>query len=113
MHRERAPENGDPPVPDVRADHVHVSVREVQELEDPVDHRVAERDQRVDATVRDPGRELGDEQVPVHPQPLTYRKRGAAAPAAAPRYSELLDRLVLAVDDLDDVELGYGEVAVR
>ena len=35
-------------VADERADHVDVAVREVQELQDPVDHRVAERDQRVD-----------------------------------------------------------------
>ena len=102
------------PKPDEGPDHVDVAVGEVQELEDPVDHRVAERDQRVDAAVRDPGHELGDEEVPVHPQSLTYRKRGAAASAAAPLSTfELLDRLVLAVYDLEDVELGAGDVAVR
>ena len=36
-------------VAEERTDHVHVAVREVQELEDPVDHRVPERDQRVEA----------------------------------------------------------------
>ena len=38
---------------DERADHEHVAVREVQELEDAVDERVAERDQRVDAAERE------------------------------------------------------------
>ena len=34
---------------EVRADHVDVAVREVDELDDAVDHRIAERDERVDA----------------------------------------------------------------
>ena len=47
---------------DERADHVHVAVGEVEQLEDPVDHRVPERDQRVDAAEDDPvDRELEEE----------------------------------------------------
>ena len=34
---------------EVCADHVDVAVRKVDELDDAVDHRIAERDQRVDA----------------------------------------------------------------
>ena len=37
---------------DVGADHEHVAVGEVEELEDPVHHRVPEGDQRVDAAER-------------------------------------------------------------
>ena len=37
---------------DERADHEDVAVREVQQLQDAVDERVAERDQRVDAAER-------------------------------------------------------------
>jgi hypothetical protein len=37
---------------DERPDHEHVAVGEVEELQDPVDKRVAERDQRVDAPQR-------------------------------------------------------------
>ena len=50
---------------DVRADHVDVAVREVEELEDPVDHRVAERDQRVEAADGQPSDELREEVMPV------------------------------------------------
>ena len=39
-------------VADERADHEDVAVGEVEELEDAVDERVAERDQRVDAPER-------------------------------------------------------------
>ena len=39
---------------DEGADHVDVAVGEVQELQDPVDHRVAQRDQRVEAAEDDP-----------------------------------------------------------
>ena len=40
-----------------RAEHEHVAVREVDQLEDPVDERVAERDQGVDETEREPVQE--------------------------------------------------------
>ena len=40
---------------DERAEHEHVAVGEVDQLDDPVDERVAERDQRPDRPVRDPG----------------------------------------------------------
>src|SRR6185503_5719006 len=36
-----------------RTEREHVAVREIDELDDPVDHRVAESDQRVDAAVGD------------------------------------------------------------
>src|SRR4029077_12975496 len=36
-------------VAEKHTDHVHLALGEVQELEDPVDHRVAECDQRVEA----------------------------------------------------------------
>ena len=47
--RRRAAEPLDHEVADERPDHVDVAVGEVQQLQDPVDHRVAERDQRVEA----------------------------------------------------------------
>jgi ankyrin repeat protein len=54
-HRRGRPSEGrQHEVPDVGADHVDVTVGEVQQLEDPVDHRVPERDQRVDAAERQP-----------------------------------------------------------
>ena len=37
---------------DVGAHHVDITVSEVDELDDAVDHRIAERDQRVDAAER-------------------------------------------------------------
>src|SRR5205823_4468198 len=40
----------------------YVAVSEIDELDDPVDHRVAERDQRVDAAVGDREREDLDEE---------------------------------------------------
>ena len=46
---ERPAESGQDTEADERADHVDVAVREVQELQDSVDHRVAERDQRIEA----------------------------------------------------------------
>ena len=107
--RRRPAEHGQHAEADERADHEDVAVGEVQQLEDPVHHRVAEGDQRVDAAVRDPGHELGDEEVPVH---WAGNERGTAA-AAVPRRELLRDRLVLAADDLEDVELRAGDVAVR
>ena len=62
----RAAEDGDQSEADERADHEDVAVREVQQLEDPVDHRVAEGDQGVDAALGDAHDQLGDEEVPVH-----------------------------------------------
>ena len=52
--------------PDVRAHHEHVAVREVQELQDPVDHRVAERDQRIGAPERRRVDDRLEELVVVH-----------------------------------------------
>ena len=43
------------------AEHEHVAVREVDQLEDPVDERVAERDERVDGAVREPDERDGEE----------------------------------------------------
>ena len=60
----RAAADDEHAVADERADHVDLAVREVQQLEDPVDHRVAERDQRVDAPERQPVDELLNEEVP-------------------------------------------------
>jgi len=65
--RVRGAEDRHQPVADERPDHEDVAVGEVQELENAVHHRVAERDQRIQRTVRDAGDELGDEEVPVHP----------------------------------------------
>ena len=43
----------------IAAEHEHVAVREVDQLEDSVDERVAERDQAVYRTVRDADQEGG------------------------------------------------------
>ena len=43
---------------EVRPDHVDIAMGEVDELDDAVDHRVAESDQRVDAAERNPVDEL-------------------------------------------------------
>ena len=66
---ERPAESGQDTEADERADHVDVAVREVQELQDSVDHRVAERDQRIQTAENeavhgeleeeDPGRRAG------------------------------------------------------
>ena len=48
---------------DERAHHEDVAVGEVEELEDPVDERVAERDQRVDASEREAVQRQLDERV--------------------------------------------------
>ena len=69
---ERAAKCGEHSVAGERAHHVDLAVREVEELQDPVDHRVAERDQSVDAPERHPVDELLHEEVPVHrSDPLT------------------------------------------
>ena len=47
------------------ADHEHVAVGEVDQLEDAVDERVAERDERVERAVRQPDQEDPEELVPV------------------------------------------------
>ena len=47
------------------ADHEHVAVGEVDQLEDAVDERVAERDECVERAVREPDLEDPEEQVPV------------------------------------------------
>ena len=51
---------------DERPHHVDVAVGEVQELQDPVHHRVAEGYQRVDAPEREPTDQLTAEETPVH-----------------------------------------------
>jgi hypothetical protein len=59
---------------DERADHVDVAVREVEQLQDPVDERIAERDQRIDAAEDDPvDRELEEERP--SPGPVRSRRR--------------------------------------
>src|SRR5207244_7071466 len=60
----RAAERGQDEVADVGPDHEDLAVGEVQELQDPVHHRVAEREQRVQAPERQPGDELTAEVVP-------------------------------------------------
>ena len=47
------------------AEHEHVAVGEVDQLEDAVDERVAERDERVERAVRQPDQEDPEELVPV------------------------------------------------
>ncbi len=47
------------------ADHEHVAVGEVDQLEDAVDERVAERDECVERAVREPDQEDSEEEVPV------------------------------------------------
>ena len=44
----QAERDGHDPHRDERPDHEHVAMGEVDELDDPVDHRVAEGDERVD-----------------------------------------------------------------
>ena len=44
-----------------RPEHEHVAVREVDQLEDAVDERVAERDERVERAVRDADEEHAEE----------------------------------------------------
>ena len=51
---------------DEGADHHHVAVGEVEQLEDPVDHREAERDEGVHASQRQAVDGQLDELVPVH-----------------------------------------------
>ena len=51
-------------VADVRADHEDLAMGEVQELQDPVHHRVADGDQAVDTPERQPGHELIEEVAP-------------------------------------------------
>ena len=46
------------------AEHEHVAVGEVDQLEDAVDHRVPERDQGVEGADREPDQEDPEEQVP-------------------------------------------------
>ncbi len=98
---------------DVGADHVHVAVREVQELQDPVDHRVAQRDERVDAPERQAVDEELDEFVDAHfakrdsvtndvrPDSLPGRTSSRSVPLTQP--TSLIAPVRL---DLEDVELG-------
>ena len=46
-----------------RAEHVHVAVREIDQPQHAVDHRVAERDERVDRAERETVDELLEERV--------------------------------------------------
>ena len=59
----RAGQRDDHRVRGERADHHDLAVREVDELDDPVDHRVAERDDRVDAAERQAVHDLLQEDV--------------------------------------------------
>ena len=63
QRRAGADQRDDDRVGDHRADHHHLAVREIDELDDPVDHRVAQRDDRVDAAERRAVDELLDEDV--------------------------------------------------
>ena len=80
----RAAEGGEHAVADERADHVDLAVREVQQLQDPVDHRVAERDQGVDAAERQPVDELLHEEVPVHRSDLLTKNAVRPTPKGEP-----------------------------
>jgi hypothetical protein len=86
-HRiERAAERGQDAVADEGADHEHVAVGEVQQLEDPVDQRVAQGDQGVHAPERHAVDGELDEDVPVdredhgarlkHVRPAARRRAG-------------------------------------
>ena len=77
-HRIRgAARDGEHAVADEGADHVDLAVGEVQELEDPVHHRVAKRDQRVHAAEREPVDQLLNEEVPgVHQGMCAARECG-------------------------------------
>src|SRR6185369_15563300 len=46
-----------------RADHVHIAVREVDQFQYPVNHRVTERNQRVDCAQRDTVDQLLEERT--------------------------------------------------
>src|SRR5262249_11818427 len=52
--RERRAQAGEDAVAEEGSYHVDVAVGEVQQLQNPVDHRVAERDQRIQAPEDDP-----------------------------------------------------------
>jgi hypothetical protein len=56
-------ERGDDGPARQRTDHQHLAVGEVDQVDDPVDHRVAERDQRIDAAEHEPVDDLLDEGV--------------------------------------------------
>ena len=62
---------------DERADGEDVAVGEVEELEDPVDERVAERDERVHAAERETVERQLDERV--HAGARVYNRRSGAA----------------------------------
>ena len=68
-----ASEPGQHEVADVRPDHEDLAVREVQELQDPVDHRVADGDEPVQAPERQPGDELVEEVAPGELEVLEVR----------------------------------------
>ncbi len=84
---------------------------EVQELEDPVDHRVAERDQGVDAAEREAVDELLDEEVH-RDAAVTAAVRPLGAPHGSRAAVGLLNQLELAVLDLEDEERRVVDVAV-
>ena len=58
-----AGERGDDGPARQRADHQHLAVGEVDQVDDPVDHRVAERDQRIDAAEHEAVDDLLDEDI--------------------------------------------------
>ena len=77
------------------AEHEHVAVREVDQLEDPVDERVAERDERVHGAVRQPDERDREEvrrpllEVDREPED----ERASRSPAATGMTYELSERL--------------------
>ena len=71
----------------IAAEHEHVAVREVDQLEDAVDERVAERDERVDRTRREPDQEDLDEVAGVLTR-LTPSQKDEQRRARAPTIGE-------------------------
>ena len=79
-----ADQRDDHRVGDHRADHHHFAVREVDELDDPVHHRVAQRDDGVDAAQRQPVDHLLQEDVQTVPPPSRLPRTRAIVEGRAP-----------------------------
>ena len=81
-----APEAAREVIADVGAHHVDVAVREVDEAQDAVHHRVAERDQRVDRPERQAVDQLLEEgRHAKKPSAASVRLPGASTTASPPR----------------------------
>src|SRR2546430_6056352 len=123
--RERRAELREDAVPEKRPDHVDVAVSEVEQLQDPVHHRVAERDQRVQAPEDDPVPEKLERSSPPERanrvddveegevQGLKILRNACGPPRWAARsiyaFSSLADANVLASAlDVEDREVGGG-----